>query len=109
VFITDLEARRLQLFDRRTERPYPRFFRASIIPKTDIRLSGPVFLEDGNVAFGALGPSGLRFKLQSTTDLVAWEDVAEFTFSSREIRIVDDQVAERGPKIYRIILTGKAD
>jgi hypothetical protein len=73
----------------------------------EIKITGPRFRDDGLVELTALGPSGIKFKVQSTTDLTEWSDVAEFTFSSREITIIDDQIVENGSKIYRIILADK--
>ncbi|MCS1412237.1 MAG: hypothetical protein M2R45_05442 [Verrucomicrobia subdivision 3 bacterium] len=77
--------------------------------KADIKLSSPVFRKDGNVKFSAAEPSGLRFKLQFTTDLVGRKDIAEFTSITREIRIVNNRIAETSPKVYRLILIGKPD
>ncbi len=104
VFLGDLGARLLDLVDAREDLPFPRFFRASITQQKDVTLTGPNFLENGTVELIAAGPNGLPFILQSTTDLETWEDVAQFTFSTRDVRIVDDQIAETGPKIYRIIV-----
>jgi len=107
VFLTNLEARLLSLIDDRPDIPFPRFLRTSLVQPQEIKLTGPRFRDDGSVELTASGPNGLRFKVQSTTDLTAWSDVAGFTFSSREITIVDDQIVESGPKIYRIILADK--
>lgn len=109
VFLTDLESRLLSLIDSRPNIPFPRFLRASLVQQQDIKLSGPRFRDDGLVELTATGPSGLRFKIQSTIDLEQWSDVAEFTFSSREITIIDNQIAETGPKLYRIILADKLE
>ena len=107
IFLSKLEARLLSLIDDKPENPFPRFLRASLVQPEEIKITGPRFRDDGFVELTASGPSGLKFKVQSTTDLTEWNDVAEFTFSSREITIIDDQVAESGSKIYRLILADK--
>lgn len=109
VFLSKLESRLLGLIDNRPNVPFPRFLRASLVQQKDVTISGPVFREDGFVELTASGPNGLRFILQSTSDLLNWKDVAEFTFSTRDITIVDDDVESEGPKIYRIILTDSVE
>jgi len=104
VFVGKLESRRLRLIDINADVPFPRFFRTSLVQDKEITLTGPRFREDGLVEFTTSGPHGLSFKLQSTTDLLTWKDVSEFTFATRDINIIDDDLAETGPKIYRVIL-----
>jgi hypothetical protein len=107
VFLTALESRLLGLTDDRPNVPFPRFLRASLVQPEEIKISGPRFRDDGFAELTAVGPSGLKFKVQTTTDLEEWSDLAEFTFSSRAITIVDEQIAEGSSKIYRIILADK--
>ena len=107
VFFSELQSRLLSLIDDRPNIPFPRFLRSSLAQPQEIKIIGPLFRDDGLVELTALGPSGIKFKVQSTTDLTKWSDVAEFTFSSREITIIDDQIVENGSKIYRIILADK--
>ena len=107
IFFSKLESRLIGLTDIRPDIPFPRFLRTSLAQDKEIIVSGPRFRDDGFVELTASGPSGLRFKLQSTTDLENWSDVAEFTFSTREISILDNQTEANGPKLYRIILADK--
>lgn len=107
VFLGKTESRLLSLIDAREDAGFPRFFRSSLAQDRDINLTGPHFREDGSVALTASGPNGLPFKLQSTTDSINWVDVAEFTFNTREITIVDDDVVPSGFKGYRLILSGR--
>lgn len=108
-FQTTLKAPFLSLIDNRDDVPFPRFVRASLIQNRDIRIEGPRFRDDGLTELTVSGPNGLRFKLQSTTDLKSWQDVAEFTFNTREITIVDNDIATEGLKLYRVILTNRSE
>ena len=107
VFLSTLESRLTGLTDNRADIPFPRFLRSSLAQNKEIEIRGPRFRDDGFVELTVSGPNGLKFKLQSTTDLENWSDVAEFTFSTREITILDNQVETNGPKLYRIILADK--
>ena len=109
VFLGQLEARRLGLTDNRPDVPFPRFLRASLVQQRELKIEGPTFRDDGFVGLTVSGPNGLKFILQSTTDLETWEDVTEFTFSTRDISIVDDDVNPDGPKIYRLILADRVE
>ena len=108
-FQTTLTAPLLNLIDNRKNVPFPRFVRASLIQDRDIKIEGPRFRDDGLTELTVSGPNGLRFKLQSTTDLEEWKDVAEFTFNTREITIVDNDIATEGLKLYRVVLTSRTE
>ncbi len=109
VFLNKLESRLLGLTDNRPGVPFPRFLRASLVQQKDITISGPEFRDDGFAELTVSGPSGLKFKLQSTSDLENWEDVAEFTFSTRGITIVDNDIEPDGSKTYRVILADNVE
>lgn len=106
VFLEVFSSRFLSFVDDREGLPSPRFLRASLVQNQSIMLSSPRFREDGLVELSASGPNGLRFALQSSTDLQHWKEVAEFTFGTREIVIVDDAVDDVA-QMYRILLVNR--
>lgn len=105
VFLGLFPSRTLSFTDEK-ELTHAKFLRASLVQNKKIILDKPRFRDDGFVELSASGPNGLRFSLQSSTDLLEWKGLAEFTFGTREIVIVDDDFETEG-KMYRIILLSR--
>lgn len=104
IALTELKNRELTIIDGDTEPDGPRYYRASIINNTPIKLQDVKVLPNSKSRMAITGPRGLPFKVQASGDFENWTDVFAFSFQTRPITVQDDKAIGNNNRFYRIIL-----
>lgn len=104
IALETLKGRELTLVDEEAAPTGQRFYRASLMNNTPIKLQNVQVLPDSKSRMAITGPRGLPFKAQASDDFVNWTDVFSFSFQTRPITIQDDRAIGEKRRFYRVIL-----